>query len=322
MLKRVAAQLPLWARPDHPLVRHELARQTRLTWRAHLLRGLWIGLLLAALLAGGYLIATGALRQPAGLNLTDSAAAVIYWPLLAGQVTLGIAASAITGRVIADARRRQTWDKLRATAGGTELALRAQWALTFYRLRGPLGIVLLLRAALIIGILYDMTAFQGRYLDLLISGIVPVVPLALAAVLLACAMTAGLLLPLTGIGFDAALGLWVGAAFQMRTYATLAQVVLAIARGTLLGGLALAAHAFLSGALALPDGGGWALLAAYGALGDWGLAGLNLAFTGEVWAIIPYGIVIGPALLLFALAQAAASDWVLARAIRRAEQAG
>ncbi|MGQ9889169.1 MAG: hypothetical protein ACUVSX_11865 [Aggregatilineales bacterium] len=320
---RLAAVLPAWARPDHPLLRYELERSGRLTRRARLARGLWLALLIAALLLAGVLIATDFLRQPAGLSLTESVAAALYWPLLTAALALGVAVIFMTGGSIAAARRRQTWDSLRATAGGAELALRAQWVLVFYRLRGPLGVVLLLRALLVGGMLFDLTAFQGRYLDLLISGVAPPVPLPLAALLLACAMTAGLLLPVTSVGFDAAVGLWISAAFQTRIYAVMAQTLVALARLALIAGLAAAASAFIAGNLAaLPDPAAWALLLAFGAAGDQGLAFLNLSLFGEVWAVVPYGILLGPALLALALAQAAIGDWVLARAVRRAERTG
>ncbi len=322
MRRRLAAALPAWARPDHPLLRYELARAERLTKRARLARGARLALIIFALLLGGVLAATDFLRQPAGLSLNESAAAVLYWPLLAAQVALHVAAIALTGGVISAARRRQTWDSLRATAGGAALALRTQWALVYYRLRGPLGALLLLRALLIGSALLDLTAFQGRYLDLLSSGITPPLPLVGAALLLACALAASLLLPLTSVGFDAALGLWAGAALQARVYIFLAQAGLVLARLALTVALAAAARAFMAGSLfALPDPAAWALLLLYGAVGDQGLALLNLGLAGEIWAVVPYGILLGPALLLLALLQAAGSDWALARAIRRAERA-
>ncbi len=322
MRRRLAAALPAWARPDHPLLRYELARAERLTKRARLARGARLALIIFALLLGGVLAATDFLRQPAGLSLNESAAAVLYWPLLAAQVALHVAAIALTGGVISAARRRQTWNSLRATAGGAALALRTQWALVYYRLRGPLGALLLLRALLIGSALLDLTAFQGRYLDLLSSGITPPLPLVGAALLLACALAASLLLPLTSVGFDAALGLWAGAALQARVYIFLAQAGLVLARLALTVALAAAARAFMAGSLfALPDPAAWALLLLYGAVGDQGLALLNLGLAGEIWAVVPYGILLGPALLLLALLQAAGSDWALARAIRRAERA-
>ena len=60
----------------------------------------------------------------------------------------------------------------------------------------------------------------------------------------------------------------------------------------------------------------------YGAMGDWGLALLYLGRSSEIWAIIPYGILIPAVLMLIALAQAAISDRLLIVAARRAQQTG
>ncbi len=66
----------------------------------------------------------------------------------------------------------------------------------------------------------------------------------------------------------------------------------------------------------------WLLLTGYGAVGDWGLALLYLGRSGEIWAIVPYGILIPAALVLIALAQAAITDRLLIVAARRAQQVG
>ena len=58
--------------------------------------------------------------------------------------------------------------------------------------------------------LWELTDYQGRSLDLLISGIVPDLPLVGAILLIALMMTAALLIPLTAVGFDAAVGLLIG----------------------------------------------------------------------------------------------------------------
>jgi hypothetical protein len=106
-------------------------------------------------------------------------------------------------------------------------------------------------------------------------------------------------------------------------YTTMAQIGLVLAQLALVAALTLAANSFISGGLpGLPDAAAWALLLAHGAAGDQALALLNLEASGIVWATVPFGILLGPALLLLALAQAAASDWVLARAVHRAELAG
>ncbi|MBZ0292712.1 MAG: hypothetical protein K8L99_09150 [Anaerolineae bacterium] len=322
MLQRLRIQLPNWAQREHPILRYELNKSVRLTRRAQYVRALWIVLLTLALLVGGYLIATNLLTQSAGQNLTEALLAVVYWPLLAVQVAVQVVAVLMTANVVSEEKRRQTWDNLRATEGGAELVMRTRWAAVFYRLRLPLIVIAVVRALLILGILYDLTAFQGRYLDLLINGIVPDVALPVAAVLLAFFMTSSLLLPLTGVGFDSALGLLIASIFQHRTYAVLAQILLVGARVLLVGLLVFLATQFVNGDLETTDLAAWTLMGAFGAAGDWGLAFLNLGFYGEVWATIPFGIFMGLALLAFSMLQAMVTDWLLALAIRRAEGSG
>ena len=48
----------------------------------------------------------------------------------------------------------------------------------------PLGILLAIRLLLILGILYDLTAFQGKYIDLLVNGITPDISPLVGALLL------------------------------------------------------------------------------------------------------------------------------------------
>jgi hypothetical protein len=228
----------------------------------------------------------------------------------------------LTGNTIAEEVRRQTWDNMRATESGAELTVRTRWAAVFYKIRGLLAIVLVVRVGLIIGILVDLTAFQGRYLDLLINGIVPDVALPVAALLLAFVMTASLLLPLTAVGFDAAMGLLIATFLQQRTYAVLAQILYIVFRIVLVGGLVFGATQFVNGDLVATDLGSWALIGAFASLGDWGLAFLNLGFFGEIWATIPYGIFLGLALLIFSLIQAALTDLIIGFSVRVAERRG
>jgi hypothetical protein len=322
MIQRLAVQLPGWASRSHPILRYELSRAPRLSKRAQYFRALWIVLLALGLAGGGYLIATNFLRQPAGQNLTEQMLAVVFWPMLVAQVGMRIATILLTGGVISEEKRRQTWDNLRATEAGAELTLRTRWAAVFYRMRPVLAILLGVRVILIIGILVDLTAFQGRYLDLLINGVSPEISLPVAAVLLAFFMTAGLLLPLTGVGFDAASGLLVASVFQQRTYAVIAQILIVLARIVIVSALAFAATRFVEGSLEVSNLGAWLLIAGFAALGDWGLAFLNLGFYGEMWATIPHGIFFGLALLVFSMIQAAATDWILNFAVRQAERKG
>ncbi len=323
MLRRLTTvQLPDWAQRTHPFLRYELTRASHISRRAQYLRALWVVLFGIALIVGGYLIATNLLTQPAGQNPTEAVLAVVYWPLLLIQLAMRVVAFVMTGGVVSEEKRRQTWDSLRATEDGAALTLRTRWAAVFYRLRLPMIVVTVLRVLLIVGILYDLTAFQGRYLDLLINGIVPDVALPIAALLLAFFMTSSLLLPLTGVGFDAAVGLLVASVFQQRTYAVLAQILLVLARVLVAAVLIFGATEFARGALETSDLGAWALITAFAAMGDWGLALLNLGFYGEIWATVPFGIFIGLALLAFSMLQAMLTDWLLTVAIRVAERSG
>ncbi len=324
MIQRFTAQLPTWARSDHPVLRHELNRlPQRLTRRTRYLRGFGVVILALVLILGGYLAATGLLQHAPGQNLTESAIAIVFWPTLVIQVLMRITALTMTTNTVTDEVRRQTWDNLRATESGAALALRARWASVFYRLRPVLTIVVLVRIVLIAGILYDLTAFQGRYLDLLVNGPEPASPPAVAALLLAFLMTASLLLPVTGLGFDAAVGLLFSTLIQQRTYSGLLQILLIIIRIGIIVLLTIGATQFINGELPETQGWtAWLLIAGFAALGDWGLAFLNLGFYGEIWATIPYGIFLGLALLIYAIIESGLTDWILALAIRQAERKG
>jgi glycopeptide antibiotics resistance protein len=131
-----------------------------------------------------------------------------------------------------------------------------------------------------------------------------------------------LLLPLTAVGFDAAMGLLIATFLQQRTYAVLAQILYIVFRIMLVGGLVFGATQFVNGDLTTTDLGSWALIGAFASLGDWGLAFLNLGFFGEIWATIPYGIFLGLALLIFSLIQAALTDLIISFSVRVAERRG
>lgn len=322
MIQRFTRQLPLWARPEHPVLRYQRGRSAHLPRHVRYLRALGVVLLAIALLIGGYLAATNLLRSPAGQNPVEALNNILFFPLLSVQLLLRVAAVSLTASTVAEEIRRQNWDNLRATAFGAELTLRSRWATVFYRLRGLIGMVLLLRFVLILGMLWDLTAFQGRYLDLLISGIVPEVGLVASVLLLSLMMTAALLLPVTGVGFDASIGLLISSLVQGRTYSLMIQSLWILLRLALTIGLVFGATRFLDGTLVANDLGAWGLMFALGASGDWGLAFLYLGRYGEIWATVPYGIFLGLALVIFALMQAFLADQILAFAVRRAQAKG
>lgn len=322
MLQRLTGQLPNWARTENPLLRYELGRVTRVPKTRQYVRAAGFIALILVLYWGGYLIATNFLQTDSGQNLTERLIVIVFWPTLVLQVLMQIVALSLTVNVVAEHKRRQTWDNLRATEGGAALAFRTHWAAVFYRLRPMLAVILLVRIILIFGILYDLTAFQGRYIDLLINGVIPDVSPIVAALLLAFLMTASLLLPFTTVGMDAALGLLISVSVQQRIYSVMTQMIIIILRVGLVIGLTYAATQFIRGQLALPDGAAWALMGVFSALGDWGLSFLHLGFYSEIWATIPYAIFMGIGLLLFTMAQSALAELVLALAIRRAERNG
>ncbi|MCC6801550.1 MAG: hypothetical protein IT319_01600 [Anaerolineae bacterium] len=316
-------QLPPWARRDHPVLRHELGAAERPPWRVRYGRALVVMLGLGTLLMIGLLTATGFLRRPAGQTTIETINAVLFWPVIALQLILTIAALASTSTFVSEEMRDQNWDSLRVTEHGAEMSMRARWVAVFYRLRGLLGLVLVARALLIGLMLWELTAFQGRYLDLLINGLVPDVPLVAAVLLVSFTMTAALLLPLTTIGMDAATGLLVSALVQHRTYSTLLQMVLIFLRLAVTSALLLGAALLMDGRLfESSDLGAWLLMTTYSAIGDWGLSLLHLGRYSEIWATIPYGIFVGLALLVFALVQAAVADRLLLLAVRQGQKKG
>lgn len=322
LLQRLGMQLPTWARSDHPLVRHELGIARLVPRRTQLLRAAGVMVLIVLLFWGGYAIATGFFQHEAGQSLTEKLMAILFWPLLAIQILLQIAALTLTVNTVSEQKRRQTWDNLRATEDGAGLALRARWASVYYRLRVLLGLVLVIRLALILGILYDLMAFQGRYIDLLVNNITPDLPPVVGALLLAFLMTASLLLPLTSLGLDASIGLLISVVVQQRIYSVMSQIIFLIIRIGILVALLVAATQFIRGDLTISDNSAWLLMGGFSALGDWGLSFLHLGFYGEIWATIPYAIFLGIGLLIFSMAQSALTEWILAFTIRRAERNG
>lgn len=323
VVRLFVGQLPAWARRDHPVLRHELGESARLPWRVRYGRALVVVLGLGTLLMIGVLAATGLLRHPAGQTTVETVNAILFWPLIALQLILTIAALASTSSFVSEEMRDQHWDNLRVTEHGAEMSMRARWVAVFYRLRGLIALVLVARAVLIGLMLWELTAFQGRYLDLLINGLVPDVPLAAAVLLVSFTMTAALLLPLTTVGMDAATGLLVSALVQQRTYSALLQVVLIFFRLVVTAALLFGAALFMDGQLFQTSNvGAWLLMAGYSAIGDWGLSLLHLGRYSEIWATIPYGIFIGLALLIFSLIQAAVADRLLLLAVRQGQKKG
>lgn len=320
MIRRLTGDLPAWAQRHHPVLRYELDRLQPPSRRGRVL--LWAGgVVLALLLFGlGYLLATGGLAHAPGMSLAETVHHIVYWPLLVVQLVAGFIAFTLTANVVGDEVRRRHWDSLRSTPDGVALSLRARWAAIFYRLRPLLAAILIVRVVLILLIFYDLTGFQGRYLDLLMNGITPELPLAGGVLLLALLMTAALLAPFTSLGLDAAFGLLLSAHVRQQPFSVVLQLLLLLVRLFVVAGLAQLLTQFMTGALTIERPVSAALVGGYAALGDGGLALLDLGLFGDLWVKAPWSILVCVGLLVFVLVQALLADWLVALAVRRAEQ--
>lgn len=322
LIARLLGPLPDWARRDHPIMRYELQSAPRPTRSVRLLRAFGNIMVVIAALLVGYFAATGLLTQPAGTNPVEMINNVLYLPTLGLQLAVSIGALLLTIGAVAREERRNTWDNLRATPAGAELALRVRWASVFYRLRPLIAVIMLVRVTLILLLLWDLTAFQGRYIDLLISGITPQMDVTVAVLLLALLMTASLLLPFTSVGFDAALGILIATYVRQRTYMAILLIVVIAVKLYVAFFLLTIAGSFLNGMIPPSDALAWSTTFGAAALGDGGLSMLYLGRSGEMWATIPYGILFGAALIVFALLQAFLADQMVAWACRRAVKRG
>lgn len=321
----IQRQLPYWARLENPVLRQTLnAPRAGEPRRIPYVRVFLAALLVAVMIAAGVVVGSDLFAVDLfDLPISQALMAVIFWPVFVVQIVLRLAALGMTVGAVGEEKRRQTWDSLRTTYSGASLALRARWsAVVFYRLRPGLLLVTVARLVLIGAVLYDLTAFSGEYLNYLTGNITPDVGLPVAVLLLALTMTASLLLPLTAVGFDAALGLFVSTFVEQRIYVALAQITLSALRIGIIGLLLLLMTDFRVDFLieGSTQAGLWLLVFGFAALGDWGLSLLWLGFFGgEVWPTVDYSLLVGLALLGFVFVQTLLTDGLLALTVRRAE---
>lgn len=336
MIRRIIGPLPDWAERTNPVLNYYLRTRAD-SRRARLWRAFGVVLVIGALLAAGYAYATNLFTDPPGQNLTESANEILFFPLVVLQVFMGVVALGYTVGAVGEEQRRVTWDNLRATPSGAGLTLRTRWAAVFYRQRVVLVVVTALRLVLVLGVLRDLTAFQGRYLDLLIGGATPALPVEVngvpfavpvAAFFLSLFLTAAVLLPFTMLAFDAAVGLWLSTRFHQRVYTLVLQFLLIVLRVVAVGGLIWATFQFVDNTINLTWDAApwlpleWLTLFAFSAFADLGVRFLHLGFAGEIWVLVPYSLFIGPALLVFMLVQAFLADVILKRAVNVAEKRG
>lgn len=316
LTQRLTNQLPVWARPENPGIRYTMGAQKLLT------RRIFLQQLFAVVVIYVFAYVAFTLIQPEiGRSLSEQLISFIFWPTLILQVVLSIAVMMYTSGAIGNERRHATWDNLRATYDGVSVTLRAYWsAAVFYRQAGILSGIYLVRMLLLGALIFDLTAFRGDYLNYLTGGITPEVSSVAAIVLLALTMTASFILPITGLGFDAAFGLFISTFLRQRVFLGLTQIILAVIR-VLVTVAAVMLMVWLvdtNSVISMPVGFGGLL--AFGTFGDWGLRYLHAAFLGELWQMIDYGILIGLALLIVAFLQALLTDGLLKWSIHRAQR--
>ncbi len=326
MIKRLVGELPVWMRPGHPVLRYTLERRSLPETRsARYTRFLFLIFSIGVLFLVGLANASNFFEEnPLDLPFSLLVSELLFWPIFILQVGVQLTVLLTTISTIGEERRRRVWDNLRMTSAGTALTLRTSWSATvFFRLRGVFSLLLAVRLVLIGALLFDLTAFQGEYLQNLTGSITPQVSVPVSVLLVALLMTASLLLPITATGFDAAFGLLLSTLVKQRIYIVMTQVLLIAIRIAMLAGLVVFVEQFrLDGAaIGLSDGLIWVLLLSFAAIGDWGLSFLYLGFFGaQIWIDVPYGILLGAAMMGVVLVQAILADGMLAWAIRRAER--
>ncbi len=340
MLRRLYAQFPDFARPNHPIMRYMMLREGRKSTRnMQLLRAIGMVGVLVFLLIAGWLIATNFGRAPlATPNPLDGVYQVFYWPLVILQLLMRVFALSTTVGMIAFEIRHGTWDTLKITTDGAMLTMRARWAIAFYRVWLLLLVLVIARVFFIIVALVNLSTFQGRYLDLLLSGTIPLgqpgfasadVMAFMGTLILALMMTASLLAPFTAIAFDAALGMFIASLLRRRVPGILGQFGLVIGRILLtawalwVSAAALSLNPFTGASLSSAAPGANPITAWLGALagiteGDLGLTLLHLPNVGRLWAELDYGVLVGVGCLVYVLLQAALANALVRWAGRRA----
>jgi hypothetical protein len=339
MLRYFYTQLPDFAQPSHPIMRYALAAGKRISRRGRLLRLLLGALLAAGMMILGWQIATSFGTAPLdAINPLDNIFLVLYWPLVIAQVLLRLYALGSTSGVISSEVQHGTWDTLKVTSDGAILTMKARWAAVFYRLQVVMALILLGRLFFVVVALINLTSFQGRYLDLLLSGTVPFGPpnvsnetAAIIGILIMSMMiTASLLAPFTAVALDASVGMLLGTLSRGRLLGTIGQVVLMVTRIlTTAWALRVGAAALSLGPLNMwpfPALGGTPFEMWFGAFlgvaeGDMGLTLLHLPHVQRLWADREYGVLVGIGFLGYTLLQAALANFFIKWAGRRATKA-
>ena len=309
--------LPEWAQPEHPLLQYELS-QFRGNG-AH--RGIRLQLTMLTLLVGGsaFVFASTADSPAPSGNVSGIVWQSLYYPTLILQTLTLIVALLMGAAAIGTQRSRKTWDNVRVTELGAGLALRTRWVGILYRLRAPIGMILLVRFILALGMLFDLTAFGGHYAEMLSAQATPPLPdWRLGLLLIALVMTVNILLPLLTIATTAVLGILLSVAVQERIYAAVIQILLVVAQ-LVFTAAALLISQIIQGDVTVANPWKLALFFGYSGIGDWGLLLAQLGSLGEIWHRVPFGAAIPLGLTILLIAQGLAADGLMWLAERLSE---
>ncbi|MCU0480912.1 MAG: hypothetical protein MUE54_06835 [Anaerolineae bacterium] len=333
MIRRLIGTLPDWAQKSHPHMRYLLAGEQKTSRWGRVIGFLSLLLIIGMFAMIGYANASTFFQtNPFELPLSMLLFEFLFWAMLILQVGLSITALLPIVNFVSTEKAKQTWDAIRTTHHGTNFIIRARWATTvFYRLRPVMLVLWLARLVLIGALLYDLTAFGGEYLSSLSANITPKLPQWGVLMLVVMGITASLLMPMTGVGINAALGLWLSTWVQKRLYVAMIQIFLVMLQTLLAGGFVILFLSLRDEQLAnqllspnspsyIPTWGVWILLLGFSLFADWGVIFLYLGlYAGTLWAKIPYGIFLGAGALAMVLVQAFITDRLLAWTVHRAE---
>lgn len=291
-------------------LRYLRGRSTRKISRSLVLHLALAGAYISALISGTVILKL-AHGSPSRIIYT-----ALFAPTVLVQMLLSAAAFGLTIHTVYHLRRQQTWDPLRATAGGGAAAMRAAWAnAVYYRLGGLLGVLVYAPRIVLLGcLLWDLTAFRGEYLRLIADSHRPAVPPPFEILLLGAGIAAAFLLPLSTIGLEAASGLVCSTFAGSRQSASLIQILFTI--GRFIGGAAALSASVGHGLQPASTG---LILLLNGAAGDWGLGALDAAAVHTTWSAIPYAAFIGTALVGVVLIQSGLTALLLGWAAHRAQ---
>ena len=308
ILTRVAyGQLPRWAQPEHPIMRTILGNKGQSTWQRRFLRFLVLVIIGVAAIGIGYVIANN--DTPDGES--PALRTILYWPLVGAQTIAILLGIALTTNTVANERQKQTWDSLKLSLNGVSLTLRARWMSVFFRL-APLLFLITLGRLVYLGLLLDeMVEFQGRALDLRISGITPEVSLDVTIIIMAAHMTAFILLPFVAVALAASIGLVMSVFTRTRSVVILGLLLLIGLRlATTAGTLILGEEVYekttgVTTKLATLEGTeAWYHLLLPAIEGDMMLKLLHLDTLGQIWADVENTIYTGALVLGIIILQA------------------